>query len=59
MLSKTTQPTLIYYPSNYLPYKAKSVVYNNSEIPCHSRVMTFSNKCLLFAAFMGKRIFDG
>ena len=40
MFSKTTQPTLKNFPSNYLWYDAKSVVCGGSE-------KYFSNKCLL------------
>ena len=48
MFSKTRQPTLKIFPSNYLLYNVKS---NNMcgivKRPCSSKVIAFSNQYLL------------
>ena len=49
MFSKTTQPTFKNFSSNYSPYDVKSVMCEGSENPCRSKVMAFSNKCLLLS----------
>ena len=56
MISKTTQPTLINYPSNNSPHDVKLTKRGDSEIPFRSRVMGFSNNCLVF--FSWKRGFS-
>ena len=56
MFSKTTQPTLKNFPSNYSPYD--SVACWDSKNPCHSKVMVLSNKCLLLS-FSWERILNG
>ena len=48
MISKTTQPTLINWPSNNLPYNAKFTKCGDSESSFSFESYTFSNSCLLF-----------
>ena len=49
MFSKTTQPIFKNFPSNYSPYDVKSVICGVEKNPCRSKVMAFSNKCLLLS----------
>ena len=48
MISKTTQPTLINWPSNNLPYNAKFTKCGDSESSFSFKSYAFSNNCLLF-----------
>ena len=58
LFSKTTQPTVInnrkIIHHTMLSYLNVAIV----KIPFRSRVMGFSNNCLLFFVLMGKVIFD-
>ena len=56
MISKTTQPTLINWPSNNSPYDAKFTECGDSESSFSFESYAFSNNCLLFIDYIRSHV---